>query len=84
MGTNTLGPAGWPGNNISGMIDASSGPEEPLGELSGLVHEVFGLLVGVERDSMTSGKLAVFLRLLTGELLARVILVILSNGKQNK
>ena len=83
MGTDTLGPTGWPGNNVSSVIDAASGPEEPLGELSGLVHEVFGLLVGVERDCVTSSKLAVLLGLLTGELLARVVLIILSNRKQN-
>ena len=64
------------------MIDSASGPEEPLGELSGLVHEVFGFLVGVERNCVTSGKLAVFLGLLAGELLARVVLVILSDKKK--
>lgn len=83
MSTDTLSPSGRPVNNISGVIDAASGPEEPLGKLSGLVHEVFGLLVGVERYCMTSGKLAVFLGLLTGELLTRVVLVILSNVNQN-
>lgn len=39
----TLNPARWPVDNFAGVINAPASPEEPLGELSCLVHEVLGL-----------------------------------------
>jgi len=75
----TLNPAGGPVDNLASMVKAASSPEEPLGKLTGLVHEVFSLLVGVERDSVAAGQLAVLFGLLAGELLARVIGTILTS-----
>jgi hypothetical protein len=41
----TLNPAGGPVDNLASMVKAASSPEEPLGKLTGLVHEVFSLKV---------------------------------------
>ena len=48
-----------------------------------LIEEKSYLFIGVERDSVTSGKLAVLLGLLAGDCLARVVGSVLST-KQNR